>query len=114
MWVWCTHIEAIKEVLTQAMNKYFHFNNNVMLLKIFVPLSYQTIRPRDQRLNNVLIIVEVLIILYKAYAGMLLITLKFLIITTPRYHNILCPGSSLSKFFDAINSIPTQALAAPF
>ena len=30
------HIEAIKEVLAQAMNKYFQFSNNIMLLKTVV------------------------------------------------------------------------------
>ena len=39
------HIEAIKEVLARAMNKYFQFSNNVMLLKTFIPLSYQRIKP---------------------------------------------------------------------
>ena len=38
------HIEAIKEVLVQATNKYFQFSNNVMSLKTFVPLSYQKIK----------------------------------------------------------------------
>ena len=32
-----------KEVLAWAMNKYFQFSNNVMLLKTFVSLSYQRI-----------------------------------------------------------------------
>ena len=39
------HIETIKEVLAQAMNKYFQFSNNIMLLKTVVPLSYQKIKP---------------------------------------------------------------------
>ena len=26
--MWCTHIEAIKEVLAWAMNKHFQFTNN--------------------------------------------------------------------------------------
>ena len=38
------HIEAIKEALVRAMNKYFQFSNNMMLLKTVVPLSYQRIR----------------------------------------------------------------------
>ena len=38
------YIEAIKEVLAQAMNKYFQFSNNIMLLKTVVPLSYQRIK----------------------------------------------------------------------
>ena len=37
------HIEAIKEVLAQTMNKYFQFSNNTMLLKTVVPLSSQRI-----------------------------------------------------------------------
>ena len=35
------HIKAIKDVLTQAMNKYFQFSNNIMFLKTF---SYQRIK----------------------------------------------------------------------
>ena len=38
-------IEAIIEVLAWAMNKYFQFSNNTMLLKTVVPLSLQRIRP---------------------------------------------------------------------
>ena len=37
------HIGEIKEVLARAMNKYFQFSNIVMLLKIFVPLNYQSL-----------------------------------------------------------------------
>ena len=40
-----THIDIIKEVLAWAINKHFQFsNNNVMLLKTVVPLSYQSIK----------------------------------------------------------------------
>ena len=35
---------AYKEVLAQAMIKYFQFSNNIMLLKTFIPLSYQRIK----------------------------------------------------------------------
>ena len=35
------HIKAIKEVLAQAMNKYFQVSNIIMLLKTVVPLNYQ-------------------------------------------------------------------------
>ena len=35
------HIKVIKEVLAQAMNKHFQYSNNIML-KTFVPLSYQS------------------------------------------------------------------------
>ena len=40
-WVWHTHIEANKEALALAMNKYFQFSNNIVLL---VPLNYQKIK----------------------------------------------------------------------
>ena len=36
----CILVEAIKEVLGLAMNKYFQLNNNIMK-----PLSYQRIKP---------------------------------------------------------------------
>ena len=34
------HIEAIIQVLAQAVNKCFQFSNNIMLLKTVVPSSY--------------------------------------------------------------------------
>ena len=39
----CTY-QGNYKVLAQAMNKYFQFNNNIMLLKTVVLLSYQRIK----------------------------------------------------------------------
>ena len=38
------HIEAIKEVLAQTMNKYFQFSNIIILFKTVVTLNYQRIK----------------------------------------------------------------------
>ena len=40
--VWYIHLEAIKEVLSWAINKYFQFSITTMLVKTVVPLSYQS------------------------------------------------------------------------
>ena len=34
------HIEAIKEVLAQAMNKYFQFSNNVNIFSLVIKIAF--------------------------------------------------------------------------